>query len=502
MKQSIPLLIIFVSVPAACAVSPITRFCSAHKSLQASRSTRLYLAHLRGGAPTLAGHNSHREKSQSEVCQAAGPTFHMSIFDAPYLEQHYGIDADDSVWMEIRKGDRLYTPMLKHISCNSKHTLNSFIPKLGSQRTSLIDDLLGDGETTNCVNMLFGVGVAEIEHKVGDTGHTLYAVHQRCGPVVGTECEPDIWQSLVVLCKGKGNRNVLVSFTDKILHEEILIKDNNVGEFFIFRWDVQCSYWSDICSKTARSLDSVVLPEETKTKIINDMSEFLTRDTYAWYTEHGIPYKRSYLFYGPPGAGKTSLLQALAGRYKRSLCVLQPTDPHFTDDKLAAAIKEAPSRSIIVLEDVDALFNQDRSSGNGKLAITFSGLLNALDGICNPAGQIFILTTNFREHLDAALMRNGRIDLHIQFTDAQPEQMERLFLQFYPQAPAALATQFRAKLVSALENAGEKSVSMAALQHFFIVNRRACAEEAAEGRGIMEEMQEREKQEEAKKEGK
>ncbi|KAJ1465255.1 hypothetical protein T484DRAFT_1648427, partial [Baffinella frigidus] len=69
-----------------------------------------------------------------------------------------------------------------------------------------------------------------------------------------------------------------------------------------------------------------------------------------FYTSHGIPYKRAYLFHGVPGAGKTSFLQALAGKYRRNLCILQPTDPKFTDEKLQTAVQDAPNRSIIVLE--------------------------------------------------------------------------------------------------------------------------------------------------------
>jgi chaperone BCS1 len=143
-------------------------------------------------------------------------------------------------------------------------------------------------------------------------------------------------------------------------------------------------------------VDSVVLPSSTKDKIIEDLNKFLTVPTYTFYVEHGIPYKRSYLFYGEPGAGKTSLIQALAGKYKRNLCIMQPTtSKNFNDDSLANAIKSAPRRSIIVLEDVDALFDKNRKCQT-KLSITFSGLLNALDGIANPDGQIFIMTTNFR----------------------------------------------------------------------------------------------------------
>lgn len=41
-----------------------------------------------------------------------------------------------------------------------------------------------------------------------------------------------------------------------------------------------------------------------------------------WYTAHGIPWRRGYLFYGPPGCGKTTAVAALAGHLKLDICVL------------------------------------------------------------------------------------------------------------------------------------------------------------------------------------
>ena len=35
--------------------------------------------------------------------------------------------------------------------------------------------------------------------------------------------------------------------------------------------------------------------------------------------DHGVPYRRGYLFYGEPGSGKTSFIHALAG----TVCVKQ-----------------------------------------------------------------------------------------------------------------------------------------------------------------------------------
>jgi chaperone BCS1 len=47
--------------------------------------------------------------------------------------------------------------------------------------------------------------------------------------------------------------------------------------------------------------------------------------------------------------------------------------------------------------------------------VTLSGLLNFIDGLWSSCGEerIIIFTTNFREKLDPALRRPGRMDVHI-----------------------------------------------------------------------------------------
>jgi chaperone BCS1 len=138
-------------------------------------------------------------------------------------------------------------------------------------------------------------------------------------------------------------------------------------------------------------------------------------------------------------------------------------------------VRGAPPNSILVLEDVDALFGKDREANAGKMSLTFSGLLNALDGIGVPDGQIFVLTTNYRHKLDSALIRNGRVDMHVEFSNATPEQMEMIFRQFYPSEGAEVAVQFRKAILAVL---GDKKVNMATLQHFFIRMMRKSAGEA------------------------
>lgn len=99
--------------------------------------------------------------------------------------------------------------------------------------------------------------------------------------------------------------------------------------------------------------------------------------------DKGVPYRRGYLLHGPPGTGKTSFTQAIAGALKLNICYLNLSSGRMDDDGLNRALNNAPSQSIILLEDIDAIFVSRESvnqSDEGR-RISFSGLLNALDGV-------------------------------------------------------------------------------------------------------------------------
>jgi len=205
-----------------------------------------------------------------------------------------------------------------------------------------------------------------------------------------------------------------------------------------------------------------VLPSSLKDDIITDVERFLAKDTKDWYNRHGIPYKRSYIFYGPPGTGKTSFIQALAGAYGRHVCFLQPNNPKFTDDMFKSCLQKAPEKSIIVLEDIDALFN-NRHSMNRACPLTFTGLLNGLDGIGNAVGQLFVLSTNHLERLDPALIRSGRVDRKFEFSHCTDEALQLMFQRFYPD------TKLGEEFVAAVRSKTD-AVTAADLQQAFIAN--------------------------------
>ena len=193
--------------------------------------------------------------------------------------------------------------------------------------------------------------------------------------------------------------------------------------------------WRLADSKPRRSLESVVLDEGVARQLHDDIHGFFARR--EWYAQMGIPWRRGYLFFGPPGTGKTSVAYALAGELRLKLCALSLTNPKLTDNVMADLLQRTPPRSLILIEDIDAFFVA-REKQDARIQISFSGLLNAIDGAGAQEGRIVVLTTNHRERLDAALIRPGRIDLQVELGRATAAQLRGLLLRFYPAEAARI----------------------------------------------------------------
>lgn len=318
--------------------------------------------------------------------------------------------------------------------------------------------------------IVFKLGTGEYSFRAFD-GKILYALHHHLGDPVGTDCGVKIMKRLVIFTEGSWEE--LASFLNTAVER---METTDDGQFICYTWKIRYGYWNEDTKVNKRPIESVVLPSALKSRMVNDMAKFLDSKTKNFYLRNGIPYRRSYLFFGTPGTGKTSMVQALASHFGRNVCFLMPTHPEMTDDSLRSAVNSIPENSIVVFEDIDALFDKDRSNQIQKSSLTFSGLLNALDGIGNANGQIFVLTTNLRENLDHALIRNGRVDIHFEFTYAVAEQMELMWRNFYPSA-SEMAKDFSAT-VSNLLSRENLQVTTAALQHYFVTQMDSSPEEA------------------------
>jgi chaperone BCS1 len=89
----------------------------------------------------------------------------------------------------------------------------------------------------------------------------------------------------------------------------------------------------------------------------------------------GIPYRRGYLLYGPPGCGKSSFITALAGHLDLGICILNLSDRSLSDDRLNHLLSSAPQQTIVLLEDVDAAFVSREDSDQSEWLINKGSLM-------------------------------------------------------------------------------------------------------------------------------
>jgi chaperone BCS1 len=192
--------------------------------------------------------------------------------------------------------------------------------------------------------------------------------------------------------------------------------------------------WSRARLGNNRKLDSVVLKAGQKEAVVGDLQRFFaSRERYETL---GIPWRRGYLLYGPPGTGKTSLVTALASELSLNVCVLSLASPNVTDEKIGALLSSVPTRSIILIEDVDAFFQQ-RAKADAQVKVSYSGFFNALDGVASHEGSVVFLTTNHPDRIDEAAIRSGRVDFRMELGPCDSDQLERMFLKFFDDAHAA-----------------------------------------------------------------
>ncbi len=174
-------------------------------------------------------------------------------------------------------------------------------------------------------------------------------------------------------------------------------------------------YWDLKKGNRIREENTLFLNGKMSTRLLSKISKFNQPETKKLYRRLNIPYKLNILLHGPPGTGKTSFIELTASRLRRNIKFMQIT-PSITDEKFSTAVSQLGDNDILVCEDIDCLFTDRKDSDSKKNAMTFSGLLNSLDGINGGKnGLIVFMTTNYKCRLDSALTRPGRVDITEEF---------------------------------------------------------------------------------------
>uniref|UniRef100_L7JQH9 Mitochondrial chaperone bcs1 n=1 Tax=Pyricularia oryzae (strain P131) TaxID=1143193 RepID=L7JQH9_PYRO1 len=209
------------------------------------------------------------------------------------------------------------------------------------------------------------------------------------------------------------------------------------------------AFWDTTIVKPQRPLSTVYLDEGEKSRLVEDIREYLRPQTRNFYRDRGVPYRRGYLLHGPPGTGKSSLSLALASEFNLDVYILEIPSLR-SDIELKALFTQLPQRCIVLLEDVDAIgLQRRRALSNSDLenksdsedehsdsvekrsGCSLSGLLNLLDGVASPEGRILVITTNAIEKLDTALFRDGRVDIKVYLGNMDKESARLMFKTMY-----------------------------------------------------------------------
>jgi len=185
-----------------------------------------------------------------------------------------------------------------------------------------------------------------------------------------------------------------------------------------------------------------------------------------------------------------------------NVCVVNLASKDLNDEELGYLFSSAPLDAIIVMEDVDSSFandapevtppkdedgeqqssNDNNSASNviqTKSQLTFSGILNAIDGIAAQESRMVFMTTNYKDKLPPALIRNGRIDKKIYVGHATEHQFKTYVRKFYEKDNIP-KDEFEQLIDSFWEKVKTYSICMAQLQGFLLLYRFSL-KEAVEG---------------------
>ncbi|KAI3926552.1 hypothetical protein MKX01_011448 [Papaver californicum] len=195
-------------------------------------------------------------------------------------------------------------------------------------------------------------------------------------------------------------------------------------------------YWSHVVLDHPATFDNIAM-DPLKKEIIDDLIAFSKGKHY--YAKVGKAWKRGYLLYGPPGTGKSTMIAAMANFMNYDIYDLELTAVQ-GNSELRKLLLETSNKSVIVIEDIDCSLGLTRKHEIAKdnkpekdkkdvkdqiteqntdnKVVTLSGLLNFIDGLWSTCGRerLIVFTTNYKEKLDPALIRRGRMDKHIELS--------------------------------------------------------------------------------------
>jgi hypothetical protein len=200
-------------------------------------------------------------------------------------------------------------------------------------------------------------------------------------------------------------------------------------------------------------LEDLIFPQRVK-DLIREIR--IWRNHKEWYQERGIPWKRGWLCFGPPGTGKTALARAFAEELDMPLYVYNLAEMGNFELIKAWSEMQAATPCVALIEDIDNVFHGRENVARSRLgaalffgrkkkskgkndedeegeregssfgSLSFDTLLNCLDGVERSEGVFTIVTTNDVSKIDVALGQPRQLpDGSVEFISTRPGRIDK-----------------------------------------------------------------------------
>ncbi len=277
----------------------------------------------------------------------------------------------------------------------------------------------------------------------------------------------------VVISRHNGLYRVMVNGNEVIIPKSPKLTDNlKTGDKVMVNKNMIISILPEELEKPVKPVEFEHIKWEQIGGLKSQISQI--RDAIELPIKHpdylkrmGLEPSRGVLLYGPPGCGKTMVAKAIASAFldgtelnPDSFIYLKGGEmlsPYVgvTENNIKSMFSRArqnyrvrKQRSVIFIDEAEAVLNARGSRRSSDVDLTIvPTFLSELDGF-EGNSTFIILATNFKDALDPAIIRPGRIDLRLEISRPTVEDAEDIFKIYLKGKPVSGNVDKLAKSIS------------------------------------------------------